>query len=303
MMASLTCGVARAQPELSGVELVAHSLLKLVLNADLDNENVLGPESRQLDRNGRLHSLCNSTALIFISLPLSYLSATFSSLELLVQDLPKELQPHVNSLHPVHMLTSSLLSPTLACSVGLDFKSGRLLALLHALLHHATFAHLSLLVAVLLRTHLAPLIVSEEQLLFLFAVFGPYMARVNSEPGNRQLCVDLATILYELLAKVDGYLIAKGQQIVNVNTVADFFYHLKYHYIGDAVRGRVENAIAQLQTPGLQHQLRFVVTSSQQAAAQQQQQQQQQQQHQQQLQQQQPSANTVKQQPQPQHPS
>ena len=98
----------------------------------------------------------------------------------------------------------------------------------------------------------ARLVVTEEQMMFLFHLVGPFLQRLSSEGFMKQLC-GLTVILYEILMRMD----AKTPQLKNLDVVCDFLYHIKYQFIGNSVRHNVEKIIRQLSKP-LQFRLRFI---------------------------------------------
>jgi mediator of RNA polymerase II transcription subunit 23 len=64
--------------------------------------------------------------------------------------------------------------------------------------------------------------------------------------------MEVVVELYEMLGKVDS-----TSDIQHLNTISDFFYHIKYMFTGDAVKNDIERCIRNFK-PRLQYCLRFI---------------------------------------------
>ncbi len=59
---------------------------------------------------------------------------------------------------------------------------------------------------------------------------------------------------YDLIARVDNH----QQSFVNVDTIANFLYHIKYIVVGDAIRDRIETVVNNLHCEKLRSRLHFL---------------------------------------------
>ena len=136
-----------------------------------------------------------------------------------------------------------------------DSGSARSLALLlacaHSVYHHAGFAQIQTLPE-LVREKLLPLIHSEEAMLFVMCLSGPFLQRLHSERYMRPL-FDLTVQFYRMLHKVDK----ECKQLKHADAVCDILYHVKYQFTGDSVRQDAERVVREL-SPYLQARLRFI---------------------------------------------
>ncbi len=71
----------------------------------------------------------------------------------------------------------------------------------HAFWHHAGFPQIQQLPD-LVRDKMSPLVKTEEQLLFIYHLAGPFLQRLHSERYMRPL-FDLTVQFYKILQKVD----------------------------------------------------------------------------------------------------
>ena len=125
-----------------------------------------------------------------------------------------------------------------------------LVALSHAIWHHAGIGQLSVLPQ-FVREKVTPIIRTEEQFLFLVSLIGPFLQRFNIE--RTRCLLDLTVELYEILANVDK----SSEHLQYMDPITDFLYHIKYMFIGDGVKNEVEKVIRNLR-PALQLRLRFI---------------------------------------------
>lgn len=125
-----------------------------------------------------------------------------------------------------------------------------LVALSHAIWHHAGIGQLSVL-PTFIRERVTAIIRTEEQFLFLVSLVGPFLQRFNIE--RTRCLLDLTVELYEILANVDK----SSEHLQYMDPITDFLYHIKYMFIGDGVKNEVEKVIRNLR-PALQMRLRFI---------------------------------------------
>merc|ERR1712039_834620 len=96
------------------------------------------------------------------------------------------------------------------------------------------------------------LVETEEQMLFVFHLVGPFLQRLHSDRFMRVL-FELTVQLYEILLRVDR----RVAHLKHMDAVCDLLYHIKYQFTGDSVRNDVERIVRQLRNP-LQLRLRFI---------------------------------------------
>lgn len=141
----------------------------------------------------------------------------------------------------VHSMSGSTLSS----------KLPRLLAVAHSFFHHAGFKQIQQLPE-LVRDKFLPIIRTEEQLLFVYHLVGPFLQRLQSERYTRHL-IELTLQLYRMLGKVDK----EVAHLKFMDPICDILYHVKYQFTGDAVRADAEKLVKDLR-PALQLRLRFI---------------------------------------------
>jgi len=125
-----------------------------------------------------------------------------------------------------------------------------LVAVAHSVWHHAGIGQLSILPQ-FVKEKLKECIKTEEQLMFLLYLIGPFLSRFHLE--RTRCLLDLTVELYEILANVDKY----SEHLHYMDTITDFLYHIKYMWVGDGVKNEVDKVIRNLR-PALQLRLRFI---------------------------------------------
>jgi len=136
-------------------------------------------------------------------------------------------------------------------SVKTDTSLAYLLAVVHSTWHHAGFNQLCGILD-LVRDQLIPLITTEEQMLFLLHMVGPFLQRLHTDRFMRVL-FDLTIQIYELILRVDRSV----ANLKYMDTVCDLLYHIKYQFTGDSVKLDAERVVKQLR-PAFQLRLRFI---------------------------------------------
>jgi mediator of RNA polymerase II transcription subunit 23 len=99
-----------------------------------------------------------------------------------------------------------------------------LLALAHSVYHHAGFSQVQTLPD-LVREKLLPVIKTEEQMLFVLHLTGPFLQRLHSERYMRPL-FDLTVQYYRILLRVDKE--SQPQPLKYMDEICDILYHVKY---------------------------------------------------------------------------
>ena len=130
-------------------------------------------------------------------------------------------------------------------------RLSRLLAVAHSVYHHAGFLQIQQLPD-LVRDKFLPIVRTEEQLLFVYHLVGPFLQRLNSERYTRPL-IELTVQLYRMLGKVDK----EVSHLKFMDPICDILYHVKYQFTGDSVRTDAEKIVRDLR-PALQLRLRFI---------------------------------------------
>lgn len=122
-----------------------------------------------------------------------------------------------------------------------------LVALTHSIWHHSTNGQIFGLPS-FWRQEIKEAVETESQFLFACCLIGPFLQRME----RSRIMMDIVVDLYEMLGKVD-----KKCEIVHLDTICDFFYHIKYMFTGDAVKKDIERCIRNFK-PRLQYCLRFI---------------------------------------------
>ena len=154
-------------------------------------------EYHQLFPHDELPDYINAVGLLLSNLPDSFsdgltrrLISTLKSQPLSQWNLPQTPFAIFN-FEDVHKADGPTL-PT---------RLSRLLAVAHAFYHHAGFPQIQQLPD-LVRDRMLPLVRTEEQLLFIYHLAGPFLQRLHSERYMRPL-FDLTVNFYKILGKVD----------------------------------------------------------------------------------------------------
>lgn len=122
-----------------------------------------------------------------------------------------------------------------------------LVALTHSIWHHSTNGQIFGLPN-FWRLEIKEAVETESQFLFACCLIGPFLQRME----RSRIMMDIVVELYEMLGKVD-----KKCDIRHLDTICDFFYHIKYMFTGDAVKNEIERCIRNFK-PRLQYCLRFI---------------------------------------------
>merc|ERR1712130_643878 len=126
-----------------------------------------------------------------------------------------------------------------------------MLAIAHATWHHSGFTQVCRILD-LVRARLIKLVETEEQMLFIFHLVGPFLQRLHPDRFMRVL-FELTVQLYEVLLRVDR----RVAVMRHMDSVCDLLYHIKYQFTGDSVKQDAERVVRQLK-PALQLRLRFI---------------------------------------------
>ena len=101
-----------------------------------------------------------------------------------------------------------------------EMQFSYLIALTHSVWHHATVGQISLMPQ-FLKDKIKPILKTEEQLIFICHIVGPFLQRFYSE---RTRCVmDLTIEIYEMLEIVDK----NNETLHYMDPISDLLYHIK----------------------------------------------------------------------------
>jgi hypothetical protein len=79
------------------------------------------------------------------------------------------------------------------------------------------------------------LVNTEAHFLFICKLIGPYLSKIHLE--NTNLLIGLVEELYDMIAIVDS----KNKQLYHMDTICNFFYHLKYRHIGESIKEKIHH--------------------------------------------------------------
>lgn len=207
---------------------VGNALLDLVLTSYVNQDRAT------------ISQWMNAIGLIMTALPHSYYQVVNAKI-LEYMKLPlltnPAYTPHI--LHLVNFCDSH--------EYMYESQISYLVALTHAIWHHSSTGQIYNL-PMFWRNEIKQAIESESQFLFVCSLIGPFLPRLE----RSRIMMDVVVELYEMLSKVD-----KTTEIQHLNTICDFFYHIKYMFTGDAVKNDIERCIKNFK-PKLQYCLRFI---------------------------------------------
>lgn len=190
----------------------------------------------------------NAIGLVMAALPNSYGVALQEHL-VSIMKCPQMMQwPYRNS--PFQMFNFEDTHDSM-----LENKFSYALALAHSIWHHSGCGQIALLPH-FVKEKLQEIILTEEQLLYLCHLIGPFFQRFNNENLSHKLS-ELIFTLYETLEQVDRNV----PYLHHMDTICDLLYHIKYMFVGDAIKSELSGIIKRLR-PALQMRLRFLVQLS-----------------------------------------
>lgn len=94
--------------------------------------------------------------------------------------------------------------------------------------------------------------------MYLHHIIGPFLQRLDPKD-----VLEITKIYYELLELVDKSIQDKNdnQAMKYMDSICDMLYHMKYMYVGDAMKNDLEPIIRRLSAP-LKLRLRFITRLS-----------------------------------------
>lgn len=210
-------------------QVVGSSVLDIVLKGSthLPRENLMG--------------WMNAVGLVLMALPETYWNVLNEKIIEVIQS-PQLMNLGRSFLEMFDFMSCQNMFVESTCSY--------LVAVAHSVWHHAGIGQLSMMPQ-FVKEKLKELIRTEEQLMFLLYLIGPFLSRFHLE--RTRCLLDLTVELYEILANVDK----ACEHLQYMDTIVDFLYHIKYMWVGDGVKNEVDKVIRNLR-PALQLRLRFI---------------------------------------------
>ncbi|XP_063877362.1 mediator of RNA polymerase II transcription subunit 23-like [Scylla paramamosain] len=193
---------------------------------------------------GELEEWINAIGLILTWLPEPYWIVVHDRIIELLQTSNLTTSGNGN-LNPFTMLNLHQLQSSFS-----DTSAALTLALVHSFWHHASFGQVGR-IPQLMRERIRPILTTEEQLVVVCHLIGPFLQRFNSELARKVF--DVTIELYEAVAKVDRSV----TELKYMDPICDVLYHIKYMFTGDSIKTDVEGIIRSLR-PALQRRLRFI---------------------------------------------
>lgn len=155
----------------------------------------------------------NSIGLVLTSLSESYWSVLNDRILEMMQNPLLE-----NAADPFELMDFTNSHTTMN-----EMQCSYLIALTHAVWHHASVGQISLLPQ-FLKDKIKPVLKTEEQLIFICHIVGPFLQRFYAE-RTRSL-VDVTIELYEMLEIVDK----SCEKLCFMDAICDLLYHIKCKY-------------------------------------------------------------------------
>ncbi|XP_044767025.1 mediator of RNA polymerase II transcription subunit 23 [Coccinella septempunctata] len=209
-----------------GATAVANGLLDVVLKG-----YVLIPQAD-------IHQWINAIGLILAALPISYWSVLLDRLLVTLGNLTSwPFQCSAFRLFNFNETHHGLLHNEFSYTI----------ALAHSVWHHAGPGQIAC-VPKWVKEKLPGIVFSEEQLLFVCHLVGPFLQRFSMA-----VVVELTNTLYELLAQVDN----SQKELKYMDPVCDLLYHIKYMFVGDMMKEELVTVVRKMRQP-LQVRLRFI---------------------------------------------
>lgn len=191
-----------------------------------------------------IHQWINAIGLIISSLPESYWSVLYDRLEEIFKDPQMVNWSYRQS--PFDVFSFSTVQRSL-----LENKFVMILALSHSVFHHFNVGQAARIVK-FIRNKIIQHVKTEQQLIYLLHVIGPFLQRFEQKD-----LIEMTKIFYELLEQIDHSRTLHDEALVYMDNICDFFYHIKYMFVGDAMKTELEPIIRRLSNP-LRLRLRFI---------------------------------------------
>ncbi|KAH8305992.1 hypothetical protein KR018_009354 [Drosophila ironensis] len=192
-----------------------------------------------------IHSYINAVGIVLAALPEPYWSGIYDRLQ--------DMLNTPNMLNWTYRFSAfELFNFKTVREAMLEKSYAVVLAVAHSVFHHMGAFKLAAMTRYL-KEKLKPCVRTEQQLLYLCHVFGPFLQRIDLEKPNA--VAGIAVLLYEILEIVDKQHGPKPLQYMD--QICDFLYHIKYIHVGNIIKNESEAIIKRLR-PLLQMRLRFI---------------------------------------------
>ncbi|XP_022090298.1 mediator of RNA polymerase II transcription subunit 23-like isoform X2 [Acanthaster planci] len=191
----------------------------------------------------------NTIALVLTSLPSCYCDVIQDRIvEVLSSDLllSKSVTPGAGILN----IAFAVFDFRGTHSSHTEMICAYVLAMTHAVWHHSNIGQLTPLQQ-FIRDQVKPIVKTEEQYLFVCHLVGPFLQRFHEE--RTRLLFEITKNLYDMLLVVDQHC----NQIIHMDVICDFLYHIKYMFAGDGIKADTDRVIKSLR-PAWQLRLRFI---------------------------------------------
>lgn len=190
-----------------------------------------------------IESWMNAIGLVLTALPDSYWSVLLDRIIDMMTNSPLAEKGALENAFDVMDFKGSHSSMS-------DVQIGYMIALTHAVWHHASVGQVNLLPA-FLKERVRPKMQTEEQFIFVCHLVCPFLQRFYIE--RTRIVMDVTVELYELLGIIDR----SCERLCYMDAICDLLYHIKYMFTGDSVKNEIESIIRHLR-PQLQLRLRFI---------------------------------------------
>ena len=190
-----------------------------------------------------IESWMNAIGLVLTALPDSYWSVLLDRIMDMITNSSLAVKGAIENPFDVMDFKGSHASMA-------DVQIGYMIALTHAVWHHASVGQVNLLPA-FLKERVKPKMETEEQFLFVCHLVCPFLQRFYIE--RTRIVMDVTVELYEFLGIIDR----SCDKLRYMDAICDLLYHIKYMFTGDSVKNEIESIIRHLR-PQLQLRLRFI---------------------------------------------
>ncbi|XP_053964046.1 mediator of RNA polymerase II transcription subunit 23 [Anastrepha ludens] len=192
-----------------------------------------------------IHNYINAVGIILAALPETHWSVIYDRLQDAL-NAPKMVKWNYR------FSAFELFNFKTVCESMIEKNYVLILAVAHSIFHHMGGFKLASMTKYI-ADKLKPCVRTEQQLVFLCHVFGPFLQRIDLEKPNT--VAGIAIMIYEMLDVVDK---AHGPAPLEyIDTICDFLYHIKYIHVGNVIKNESEVIIKRLR-PALQLRLRFI---------------------------------------------
>jgi mediator of RNA polymerase II transcription subunit 23 len=129
-----------------------------------------------------------------------------------------------------------------------------LITVFHSIWCHSTASHFFHFVK-FLKERLVDKIDNECKFLLICKLIGPFLSKIHIE--NTNLLLELVNILYDMILVVSTR--SSSSDLVHVDTICNFFYHLKYRHIGESIKEKIFKIMPQLRVE-FQKNLKYIAS-------------------------------------------